>query len=61
MDFASLQQQNPAACANGVTISGGLRRWRAGLVETTVYEMALKAGAAQLCFCRSPGALPLNG
>ncbi len=46
MDFASLQQRIQRACAGSVSINGGLRRWRGGLVETSVYEMALKAGAA---------------
>jgi hypothetical protein len=46
MDFASFQKRIKRACADGVSVSGGLRRWRSGLVETTVYGMALKAGAA---------------
>jgi hypothetical protein len=44
--FASLQERVQRACADGVSVSGGLRRWRGGLVETTIYEMALKAGPA---------------
>ena len=46
MDFASLRERIQRACAHGVSVSGGLRRWHGGLVETTVYEMALKAGPA---------------
>lgn len=45
LDFASLQQRIQRACADGVFVSGGLRRWRRGLVETNVYEIAMKAGA----------------
>jgi len=46
MDFASLRERVHRACSDRETVNGGLRRWQGGMIETTIYEMALKAGAS---------------
>lgn len=44
--FSSLRARIRRACANRESVIGGLRRWQGGLIETTVYELALKAKAS---------------
>jgi len=46
LKFSVLQERIHNACAEAISINAGLKRWRGGLSETIVYEMALKAGVA---------------
>lgn len=46
LEFSVFQERIHKACDQAVSVNAGLKRWRGGLSETTVYEMALKAGAA---------------
>jgi hypothetical protein len=50
LTFVSLRERVHQACSDKVSVSSGLQRWHNGLAETTVYEMALKAGAASAVF-----------
>jgi hypothetical protein len=50
LTFVSLRERIHRACADRESINGGLRRWHGGLIETTLYDMALKAGASSAVF-----------
>lgn len=48
--FATLRARVHRACSEDETVSSGLRRWRDGLSETTLYNMALASGHAAAIF-----------
>jgi hypothetical protein len=50
ISFAELRDRIHRACEDRTTVNAGLRRWRYGLSETTLYEMALKSGPAAAVF-----------
>jgi hypothetical protein len=50
ISFATLRDRVHRACSEETTMNSGLRRWRDGLSETTLYEMALASGRAAAVF-----------
>ncbi|HZT26569.1 MAG TPA: hypothetical protein VFA57_12770 [Pseudolabrys sp.] len=46
ISFATLRDRVHRVCSDDETVSSGLRRWRDGLSETTLYNMALASGRA---------------
>jgi hypothetical protein len=50
LKFKQLRQRVQRECSDQESISSGLRRWRAGLSETKLYQMALQSGMATAVF-----------